>query len=319
MLFASLSLVPCAATTDTESGDDGEYQPKMAKYKPTKEVRRAHSTPHLDWNLRRRSNRFDPPSSAKTNSYTTSLIVLPTIILCCVGAIIVLFTIALFLRAFVNVFCRCSKFMLNMVYKFFKITKRFKKKYVIDPRKEKRRAKFIFIFAVFATLLSVSFVFKGDVEMDEGVRDIKQGLSYISEVSVGIEGSLGVMQEDAGRISKYLEKNSCPKKVNKYMDDIAVYLDYFYDSVDDAEKVTGSVPRGIDIANNNLQTYAVEQKGFVVFCFFVGVLVLVGLYVVAAFCKNAFLLRLCIVVTEIAVIVLTALCCIEMVLVVSYI
>ena len=101
------------------------------------------------------------------------------------------------------------------------------------------------------------------------------------------------------------------------MDDIAVYLDYFYNSVGDAQKVTGSVPRGIDIANNNLQTYAVEQKGFVVFCFFVGVLVLVGLYVVAASCKNAFLLRLCIVVTEMAVIVLTALCCIEMVLVVS--
>ena len=293
-----------------------EEQHKSKSYSPTDQVKEAHRIPHLGWDLHRKSNTFRITTKMETNSYSNSLIVLPIVIFVIIAGSVVLFQVLLLLRALSHMCCACSKFWINMVYKCLHKTKRCKRKY-INQRYQKRRAKVLFVIFVFASVVGAGVVFDGDGRVNLGVRDMQGGFGYISVVAGNIGVSLDVMVDDANVVSAYLEENACPRTVSKYLEDVSTFVDNFNAVVDEAIAVTASVSTGVDVTNSYLEEYAIDKKGMVVVCFFVGVVALVLMFALSAACKNAFLLRLCVVVTEVIVIALAVLCCVQMVIVVS--
>jgi hypothetical protein len=289
-------------------------------YEPNDQVKAAHEIPHLDWSLRRKSNKFDLSSTSDANSYGMSLIVLPTIIFCLVAAAVILFQLALIIRSCARCCCSCGKCITNAILGCFNKATAFKEKYIdvhVDPKTQHRRAKIAFVFIIIATIVSISIVFDGDRRMNTGVHEMQDGLDYVSDVAVSIEDHLDNMVVEAVVVQNYLDDNSCPSFVSNQMDDIAVYIGYFNGAIDDSKVVTRSVPRGVDIANEHMEKYAVRQKGIVIFFFFIAVVVLALLFAIAGACKNACMLKLLIFITELLVIALVGICCVEMVIVVS--
>eukprot|EP00602_Paraphysomonas_sp_CaronLab_P000772 CAMPEP_0185030532 /NCGR_PEP_ID=MMETSP1103-20130426/17526_1 /TAXON_ID=36769 /ORGANISM="Paraphysomonas bandaiensis, Strain Caron Lab Isolate" /LENGTH=400 /DNA_ID=CAMNT_0027565707 /DNA_START=562 /DNA_END=1764 /DNA_ORIENTATION=- len=152
--------------------------------------------------------------------------------------------------------------------------------------------------------------------MNNGVNTIQDGLDFISDIARGVEGSLNLMADDSLRVAHFLDDNSCGS-YDEELEDIATYVREFDGAVNVSQSYTRSVPKGIDIANSHLDTYAVNYKNDVVITFVCAIFVLILVFSLSIVSNNAFVLKVCILVTEALIIALAGIACVEMVMVMA--
>jgi hypothetical protein len=301
--------------TTNDDRDDDLIQPE---YKPSGYVKQAHSLPHYNQKLHRTSNRFDMSTESEAATYGKTLLVLPAIILAIFVLVVVIFQLSVCVRT-IRKICCCNGLIHKLINKCLGreevelVTSREKHK-IIWRHFNTRLVFLLFVGLTFATSL---LLFRGNRRITHGVEDMQESLAFIDGVVNSVDDHLGSMSTSSGNIDAFVKKNACGPYAEKYIEDIATYTAGLTAAVDKARSYTTSVSPAIVTADEYMTTYGIEYKNEAIATFVTAMCLLLCAYLFAVLCKAPVLLRAVILVTEVGVILLAALCCLQMVIVVS--
>lgn len=297
------------------NGDDSDDL--VREYKPSGHVKQAHSLPHFNQKLHRTSNQFDASSQSEAINYGKTLLVLPAIILVLFVLTVVIFQLSVCFRTLRNIFC-CNGYLHKLVNKCLG-----REEINLVSAREKHKfiwrhfnTRLAFLLFVGLTLATSLLFFRGNRRITHGVVDMQESLSFIDDVVSSVDRHLGSMSVSSANVDAFVNKNACGPYAQKYIEDIATYTAGVTDAVEKARTYTSAVSPAIVTVDEYTTTYGIDYKNRMIATFVTAICLLLCVYVFAVLFKAPVLLRIVILATEIGVIVLAAICCIQMVFVV---
>eukprot|EP01006_Ploeotia_vitrea_P049281 TRINITY_DN67324_c9_g3_i1.p1 TRINITY_DN67324_c9_g3~~TRINITY_DN67324_c9_g3_i1.p1 ORF type:complete len:498 (-),score=10.26 TRINITY_DN67324_c9_g3_i1:60-1553(-) len=271
-------------------------------YSPAPSVVAAHNIPHLDRSLNPVSHDFDSSSE-----YVESIIVFPCVLLA-------LGILSLFIYHFVCccLVCKCCGPFI-CVDKITKETKNVTPERVQSIVSKRRLAIGFFFFFLIGLVVSNNMFVEGNKFISKGSDEVVEVLDYLKGLTSDMVDQSSTLADVVGNMTDSLNaavSDGCTSAQSPID-----MLDIVQDGSDSTADLLDDVPDAMEDAKEFFITYAEDRKNEIMdITYYVGWFFIV-LYMIGIVCRSKTYYRFLIAFSGLLVLVLTFICCVEMIVV----
>lgn len=272
-------------------------------------VRQTHRLPHLDENLNTVSNDFGITSDSLWNDYTRSLLPLPIIVGVVLIISVVAFQAALLCR-FCFKCCNCSPKNLRAS------TNTYPSALNAARKIDRSRTCLIIFFFVFCFLVVVAQhgIFVGRLHISDAVHKFSDSIDALSVTASDLV-DIGYDMDTSGEsVEDKVDAAvpTCPQANNIYP-----YIETYDDAVGDYIDLMEPISGDSDNLDDYLHDVVLHNMKIAIWCMYAAIMGCVMIYLVAYACRSKTTMKVGIGLGEVMVILFTALCCAELIILVS--
>ena len=284
-------------------------------YSPIPLISQFHQIPHLDSSLRIVNNDFDLSTSSFYNSYTKSLLTLPTILLALSYFILLSLLFSLLIRSccFPDISGRNSTTNLNVLTVPLDGS--------VQTRScclSVRNLSYIFYFFCLFTIIADQTIFFGNQYLTTGVNNVQSNtenlLTTCNELNnYGLSLTVGINTLSTEIYNSINRDPSCALAAN-----VESYLTELTNDVNSYNNYISPLPTAVSDANNRISDYGVSYKNDTVWVIYAVIIVCVLGFIFSIWRKSKILLQLSIGINSFIMLIFFIIAAILMIILVKY-